>query len=334
MGVKNFFKIKFIKDETEYTIDELGEEVNLKKFNNEKICIDASLILYQSILSAERINSLTDAEGETTVHINTIFNKIIQLKQAGIIQIWIFDSPIPNEIKKRELEKRKERRENATDEKTKYKLNKKHIEEIQYLLTNLGIMYIISPPGVEAEQYGSYLTKGNINERFCKYMITGDSDVLFFGGNLLRIISTKTAKGKSKKTIYKAYELDDILNDIDITIDQFLKIGVIMGTDFNDKAPGIGPATVIKKVKKDIAHITPAMENAINYYKSDISEKISNDDTQIVNGIYDRIKIIEFLVSKKFNKERVESRLDDFEKGQKTDKKKTDKKENDKKETK
>lgn len=317
MGVKNFFKIKFINktDETEQIIDELGEEVNLKKFANEKICIDASLIIYQSILSAERINSLTDAEGDTTVHINTIFNKIIQLKQAGIIQIWIFDSPFPNDIKKKELEKRKEKRDNATNEKIGYKLNKKHIDDIQFLLTNLGIMYIVSPPGIEAEQYGSYLTKGEINERFCKYMITGDSDVLFFGGNLLRIVSTKTAKGKSKKTIYKAFELNDILNDMNLNMKEFLKMGVTMGTDFNEKVPGIGPATVVKKIKKDVVYMTPAMESAIKYYESDISEKISNsDETHIVDGKYDRTKITEFLVSKKFNKERVETRLNDFEK--------------------
>jgi 5'-3' exonuclease len=316
MGIKQFFKIKIINKDSEFdgmVISQLGEVVSLKKFKGERICNDASHTIYQSILALDSIQSLTDSEGNTTIHLNIILNKIIQQAQAGITQIWIFDSPTPNPMKVKELAKRKEKREKAAKEgkeKIEYRLNKQHIEEVQFLLNNLGIMYITAPPGIEAEQYGAYLTKGPINERFCKYMISGDSDVLFFGGNLLRITSEKSATGKTKKTIYQAFDLSDFLNETNLTNDEFLKMGVAMGSDWNEKAPSVGPGTIMKKIND--VYITPTMEDAIDYYKSDIGDKIGQAD--IVEGKYNRDKILEFLLSKKFNKERLEGRLDAFEK--------------------
>lgn len=321
MGIKGFFKIKIINNNSDFNgklMSQLGELVTLKKLKGIRVCNDASNTIYQSILALESIQSLTDSDGKTTVHLNIILNKIIQQAQAGITQIWIFDSPVANIMKVRELIKRKERREKATQdsdknnkEKIEYKLNKEHVEEVQFLLNNLGIMYIVAPPGIEAEQYGAYLTKGPASERFCKYMISGDSDVLFFGGNLLRISTEKSSTGKTKKTIYQIFELNDILNELNLNYDQFLKMGVSLGSDWNEpNEQRIGTNTIMKKL--DNVYLTPTMEKAIEYYKSDISDKIGS--AEIVNGTYNREKIMEFLIAKKFSKERLEKRLDDYEK--------------------
>ena len=314
MGIHGFFKIKIVNKKSVFDgklLSQLGEATTLKKFKNQRICVDASMIIYQSILALNSIQSLTDANGDTTAHIYTIFNKIIQLAQVDVIQIWIFDSPVLNSIKKRELVKREERREKSkNDKKRQYKLNQQHIDDIQFLLTNLGITYIVAPPEVEAEQYGAYLTKGFKDERFCQYMLSGDSDVLLFGGNLLRIISEKSASGKSKKTIYTTYDLDDIINECDVSYDQFVKMGVFLGSDFNEKAPEVGPATIMKK-KEDV-YITPAMHAAIKYFKSDISNKMQM--ASMVDGRYNKLAIQDFLIAKKFNKDRIALRLDDYEK--------------------
>src|SRR5271169_5258335 len=114
MGIKQFFQIKIHNKDSDFngfTISKIGEKVKLTEFKGSRIANDASLMIYQSILATESIKSLTDSEGKTTVHINTIFNKIIQQAESGIFQVWIFDSPIPNPMKKKETEKRHERRE-------------------------------------------------------------------------------------------------------------------------------------------------------------------------------------------------------------------------------
>lgn len=305
MGIHGFFKIK-INDKNKL-LGDVGNMVSLKKFKDTRICIDASLIIYQSILALEKVNSLTDKEGNTTVHLNTIFNKILQLKTAGATQIWVFDSPNLNDMKKHELARRKERREKSKDGKGQYKINKQHIDEVQTLLTLFGITYVVAPDGVEAEQLGAFLTRGFKEDRFCQYMLSSDSDVLMFGGNLLR--SKSEVKGKTKKTVYYTYDIDDVLNELDVSIDNFIKMGVLLGSDFNDKAPGVGPGTVMKKYSKE--HITPAMVKAQNYFKSDISG-LAKSINMITND-FNKEKLIEFLVNKNFNKEKLTAKLNSYE---------------------
>jgi flap endonuclease-1 len=313
MGIKDFFKVKNTNKESQWfgkTIAEMGRVVTLKSLKGEKICIDASGTIYSSILAMERINALSDSSGNTTGHLTIIFNKIIQLRQAGIEQLWIFDSPKPNEMKKLALEKRAERRAQATDEKVAYKLNTQHVQEVQQLLAKMGVMYIEAPPGIEAEQYGAFLTKGAEEDRFCKYMISSDSDVLVFGGNLLRIASKKSATGKTKTTVYQAFELDTLLTELGITYDQLVQLAVAMGTDFNEKTPRVGPATVLKQIKNGDIFLDPRQEKAMRYFKSEPPE---DAQTQTYSQDYDKEGVVALLVDRGFKKERVLERLAVYE---------------------
>jgi flap endonuclease-1 len=323
MGVENFYKIRITfptkgkKKPTEMkVISEIGSFVRLTSLRGVKICVDASLIIYNAILAVEHLSTLTDSEGRPTAHINTIFNKVVQLKECGIEQIWIFDSPEPNEIKKIATEKRTKRREEAiakgykNKEKVQYRLNKTDVEDIQNLLKKMGVMYITAPPGIEAEQYGAYLTKGSEEDRFCKYMLSGDSDVLCFGGNLLRITSQRSESGKTKKTVYQIFELEDILSELGFDREQFLQMCVIMGTDFASGTEGVGPGTVVDKVRKDEIPLSPRQEMAINYFKSDITDKIGS--AEIVRESFNLEEVVKFLKERSFNEERIRGRLEKY----------------------
>jgi 5'-3' exonuclease len=189
-------------------------------------------------------------------------------------------------------------------------LNKEHVEDIQQLLRLMGVMYIVAPPGVEAEQYGAYLTQGIIDQRFCKYMISADSDVLCFGGNLLRVVSEKSASGASRKTLYKIFELDDVLSELGMEYDMFLQMCVTMGTDFNDKTEGVGPGTVVEKIRNKDLYFSPMQEETIEYFKSDISSKIGQ--AEIVQEEYRSDELLKFLTSRSFGADRVKKRLEKY----------------------
>lgn len=301
MGIKNFFKIKIHNNKSRFdgqTIEKLGEVVTLKSLKGKRLCNDASLMIYQSMLSQES-NNLTDASGKTTVHITTILNKVLQQNEAGIEQIWIFDSPVVNPMKKREIERRKEKYEKYD---SAYRLTTEHVQDIQKLLELLGVMYIVAPPGVEAECYGSHLCQ---SEGFCAYMISSDSDVLFFGGNLLRISTQRSATGKTKKTVYQTFELSQVLSELGLTYDQFLIMGVALGSDWNEaNEQGIGPGTVMKKLK-DI-YITPSMNAAIEYFKQDIDLGKS----EMVKKNFNLPELLEFLKVRGFNISKWQPRLE------------------------
>jgi hypothetical protein len=106
MGVKSFTQVF-----------EYSNEVKLKDLKGKNIVIDASVEVYRASLGMKMSETLTDAFGQPTAHINTILlGVILKLKAAGINQFWVFDKfheageECHNPLKQLELQKRKEKK--------------------------------------------------------------------------------------------------------------------------------------------------------------------------------------------------------------------------------
>jgi flap endonuclease-1 len=315
MGVIGLFQVEISKpkskEEAGKTIGSIARETTLTKMKGIRVCVDTPNMIYSSILAMQHINALTDAEGRTTAHINTIWQKVISMDAAGITQIWIFDSPKPNPLKAAELARRQARAFNSSDPKVQFRMNSDHVNDIKTLLQFLGITYIEAPDGVEAEQYGAWMTRGPIAKaRFCQYMISADSDVLAFGGNLIRPYQKPSSTGKSKRLVYQIFELEDILSETELTYDKFLELCVAMGTDFCDKTAGVGAKTAIDKIKSDRLDLNPQQENVIKYYKS--QPTFSEDEIKF--NTYDSVGLENFLVSKSFKLDRVQKTMTGYPK--------------------
>lgn len=307
MGILQFFKI-IIKNPTstnnDKTLESLAREITLPKMKGLTICIDASNIIYSSILALKATDTLTDSEGRTTAHINTIWNKVMQINAAGVRQIWVFDSPQPNPIKAAELARRRERAAASSDSKVQFRMSGDHVADIKKLFDCMGVAYVEAPPGVEAEHYGAWMTRGSaIGNRFCAYMLSGDSDVLAFGGNLLRQVSKPSATGKSSKTVFHIYEKNELLEEIGLSNEQFLQMCVAMGTDFNEKSPRVGPKTIMSAIRKGIT-MTPEQQKIIEYYSSE-----PQGQAQSQFPTYNIENLVEYLVSRGFKEDRVRTRL-------------------------
>lgn len=320
MGISDFFKVQA----NNKTVQDLSREVKLSELKDTTVCIDALHSIYSALLAMSRVDSLMH-NGHTTVHINTTFARIIQYACAGLKQIWIFDSSTPNELKKLEIEKRNKRAENAIERnaqskspkeiqelKSAFKISSRHIKEIQELLNYMGIAWIEAPCGIEAEQFGAWMTHGKPHERVYEYMISGDSDVLAFGGNLLRPMQKKSASGKSKKTVYMAYEYHDILEHFNLTPEELRKLAVMLGTDFNEKTRGVGPKTAVKKAKNN-PDLTEHQKKIMDYYAQKPTE-IEKPEINIHE--YSRNKLLGFMQEHGFQLDRINKRLDEFEKHQ------------------
>lgn len=333
MGVKDFFHVVIKNKNSEwdgYTIEELGVWVDLEEIavpperpdgtqveGPVRVAIDASLTIWQSSLGTVLIDTLTDKEGNPTVHLNTIFNKIIQLKQAGLEQIWVFDSPEPNEMKKLAYANRAKSRAAAIaahKAKGGFKLTGAIIDEVKKLLSAMGCTYIQAPPGIEAEQYAARLTMGPKHQRFCQYVLSGDSDVLMFGGNLLRSKKVASESGKTSKTQYYTYDLDVILKETGMTRVQLIRMGVALGNDFNTRIEKCGPKTVMGaiKAKPQKVFLSSEQQAVYAYYASDIKDKMKAGDATASQ--YDRAAVTKFLVDKNFDAKRVDTRLNGYEK--------------------
>jgi flap endonuclease-1 len=61
---------------------------------------------------------LKDADGNLTGHLVGLYHRTIQFMECGVKPIWVFDGK-PPDLKAHELDKRKELKQNAEEEKEK-----------------------------------------------------------------------------------------------------------------------------------------------------------------------------------------------------------------------
>jgi 5'-3' exonuclease len=123
------------------------------------------------------------------------------------------------------------------------------IKNLQKMLDYLGVMWLESPEGFEAEHIASCLSQ----ENYVDYVYTADSDALVYGAkNLIRKVSAKEGDKKIKNTCYQLYDLDEIHKRYKIDQLDLIKIAVCLGTEnkgnFNGIS-GIGPDGVLKKFR-------------------------------------------------------------------------------------
>jgi flap endonuclease-1 len=108
---------------------------------------------------------------------------------------------------------------------------------------------IVQAPG-EGEAQASYMAiKGD-----ARYVVSQDYDTLLFGAPML--IRNLTVSGKRKirgRQITVSPErivLADFLGGLQISREQLIQIGILVGTDFNAGVEGVGAKTALKLVLK------------------------------------------------------------------------------------
>ena len=142
-----------------------------------------------------------------------------------------------------EREKAIEKLEKDTDKykKRTLRVTRNMVKDIKFILNQYNISWIDAPKNFEAEHVAACLTQNNIAD----VVLTSDSDTLLFGAKQI----IKISKIKSKK-IYLLYSFKNISNKYKIDLNDLIKIGLCLGTDFNKKGvKGIGIKTVLKKYK-------------------------------------------------------------------------------------
>ena len=75
---------------------------DLKYYSGMSVAMDASMSMYQFLVSTQGISSdsnfltqLTDKDGNKTGHLLGLFNRTILMMEHGLKPAWIFDGPPP-----------------------------------------------------------------------------------------------------------------------------------------------------------------------------------------------------------------------------------------------
>ncbi|MCY3410948.1 MAG: flap endonuclease-1 [Candidatus Heimdallarchaeota archaeon] len=259
MGVKNLSAIL-----TEGTMKSM---IGMEDLYDKVIGFDAfnQLFQFMSSIRTGEGESLTDDEGNVTSHLVGILNRGSNLLQQNITPVYVFDGE-SHEFKAVEQQKRRDARDLAQKayeeaiaegdmEKAAIfaarvnRLTPEMVEDAKALLGHMGIP-VIQAPG-EGEAQAAQLTR----EGVLFATASQDYDTLVFGSprliRNLNIIGKRRMADGSTKTIYpEMYSLQTVLETLELSREQMIDLGIMMGTDFNEGFKGVGPKTAYRYIKK------------------------------------------------------------------------------------
>ena len=243
--------------------------IELKDLSGKSIAVDAYNALYQflAIIRQPDGTPLKDRAGRVTSHLSGLFYRTCNLLELGIKPIYVFDG-VPPALKEAEIKRRTQIKGDAI-KKYEKALSEGKIEEARIyaqmtsrlkdymtkdskrLLAAMGVPWIQAPSEGEA-QAAHLVKKGDAD--LC---VSQDYDSLLFGApRLLRNVTISGRRKLPRKKVYievipEVIELDRVLNELEITYEQLIDIGVLVGTDFNPEGvKGVGSKTALKLIKK------------------------------------------------------------------------------------
>ncbi len=315
------------------------EEIGFEDMEGKVIAMDAYNIIYQFLSSIRQRDGtpLRDSEGRVTSHLSGLLYRNANLVQNGIKLAYVFDGK-PDIMKEGTLEKRKDRKQKAEKE-YKKALEKGDLKEARKKAQQTSridedieksgkrLLNLMGIPVVQAPAEGECQAAFMVQEGDAWAVGGQDFDSLLFGSP--RLVRNLTITGKRKlpgRNEYKEIrpellELEKALDELEITREQLIDIGILCGTDYNDGVKGIGPKRGLKYVKKygDLETVLEEKDKEVNNFEEikqlflqpEVIEDYSLDFEEP-----DMEGIKRFLCDERdFSESRVESGLEKIEEG-------------------
>ncbi len=300
------------------------ESISFKDLEGRVVSIDAFNTLYQFLSTIRQRDGrpLTDEHGNVTSHLSGILYRNSSMIEKDIKPIYIFDGKAP-ELKSETQAKRREIRDEAeqiykealkegdTEKARKFamrssKLSPEIIESSKKLLTYMGIPYVEAKG--EGEAQAAYLVANGD-----AYAVASqDYDCLLFGAK--RVVRNLAVSSNLKSLEF--YQLDKVLRQLDITREQLVDMGILIGTDFCEGLKGVGAKTALKlarsgKLEEKIDELQSQSTHDLEEVRDIFLKHNVNTDYKIKWEKPQPDKIIEFLSYQHgFSEERVAKACD------------------------
>ncbi|KAL8633277.1 hypothetical protein Q9189_000998 [Teloschistes chrysophthalmus] len=210
---------------------------------------------------------LMNDSGETTSHLMGMFYRTLRIVDNGIKPLYVFDGP-PPKLKSGELAKRFARKREAeeqhaeaketgsTEQVDKFsrrgvKVIREHNDECKKLLKLMGVPYIVAPSEAEA-QCAVLARAGKVYAAASE-----DMDTLCFDSPIL--LRHLTFSEQRKEPILEIH-LDQVLEGLEMERKQFIDLCILLGCDYVDPIPKIGPSSALKLIR-DHGTLEAVLEN-------------------------------------------------------------------------
>ncbi len=263
----------------------LREKTTLESFASKTVAIDAYNALYQFLATIRGPDGaqLADSSGAVTSHLSGLFYRNINFLSMGIRPVYVFDGKPPS-MKSAEIMRRKKSKKDASvkyeraisegnlSDARKYaqqttSMQDGMVDDSKKLLDLFGIPYVDAPS--EGEATAAYMTQTG----HAHASASQDFDSVLFGAK--KLVRNFTNSGRRKIPNRNTYvdmvpeiiESGRTLEDLKLTKEQLVDVGILIGTDFNpDGFERVGPKTALKLIRtharlEDIPGITEQLES-------------------------------------------------------------------------
>jgi len=245
------------------------QEISLGDLKGKIIAVDAFNTIYQFLSTIRQPDGtpLMDSKHRITSHLSGLFYRTTNLLSQGMKLIFVFDGMPPEEkglthkarqSVKNEAQIKYEhaKEEGNIEEMGKYarqltKLTSEMVDESKELLHALGIPVVQAPS--EGEAQASFMCKTN---EMIYTVASQDYDSLLFSSprlvqNLTLARKRRTSAGSFVPVYPELIELEKVFNSLQITHEQLISLGILVGTDYNPGGvKGIGPKKALALVKQ------------------------------------------------------------------------------------
>jgi flap endonuclease-1 len=244
------------------------QAIRLEQLRGQVIAVDAMNSLYQflSIIRQRDGELLRDSKGRITSHLSGLFYRTANFVEAGIKPVYVFDGRYPV-LKVKTVERRKEVRAEAAAE-WKRALDEGRVEDARKFAQRAGrvdteminqaktLLDVIGIPWVQAPGEGEAQAARLVQRGDAWAVASQDFDSLLFGAPMLvrnlAITGRRKLPGKDVyvEVVPEVIELKKVLDELGVTREQLVDVGILIGTDFNEGIKGIGPKKALELVKK------------------------------------------------------------------------------------
>ena len=278
-------------------VAEVKRSITFENLLNKRIAIDAFNTLYQFLAIIRQFDGtpLMDKEGNVTSHLSGLFYRNINFLEHHIKPIYVFDGEA-SDLKLDTIKERKEIKEDAREkmilaqdkedfkEAKKYaqltsKLNANMIKESKKLLVYMGI------PILDASSEGEAQSAFLVNNGDAWACASQDYDTLLFGCERLvrnfAVSRKKKVKDTSDTLDIEYISLSKFLDNLGISREQLIDMGILIGTDFYPGIKGIGQHKALEYIKK-----FGSIENILNEEVKILGQDLEPDIIREVKSLF------------------------------------------------
>jgi len=212
--------VKRLIDDNALSAIEIKE---LEDYSGTNIVINGNMSIHRYIVALNKVK-LMDKNGEITNHLQGIWQKVIQMMTLGVKPIFVFDGP-------------KSKADYEVSPRDTREVMEKNVADSKKLLTLMGIPFIDAP--AEAEAQCAAISKAGI----AYATASEEMDSLAFGSPILlrHFIFSLGKKAPIKET-----HLNVVLEQLNMNMDQFIDVCIMLGCGLGEPIKGIGPVRALE----------------------------------------------------------------------------------------